>query len=184
MPPSEFATRIGFRWVDATHLVGYVAGGSDADGWVWGPGTAPKRVDYYTYGEGFDLWVSMDGSGPQPWPGEDSCTSPILLDGTGKYGKSNYQGGYDLEVPVLCDLLGVIGSETLLGHWNSDRSPGDWNDPNDGNGTVVALDIRGADSSFEDPALRRVVATAEAPERVTFATDLIGDALDVEGGAS
>ena len=61
---------------------------------------------------------------------------------------------------------------------------GDWNDPNDGNGTVVALDIRGADSSFEDPALRRVVATAEAPERVTFATDLIGDALDVEGGAS
>jgi hypothetical protein len=176
LPPSEFAPRFGVRWVDATHLIGLVCC-TDGSGFVWEPGTAPKLVDYWTYGEGFDLWVSMDGSGPQPDPGEDSCTSPILLDGTGKYGKYTPGWGYVLEMPVLCDLLGIIGSETLLGHWNSDR-------PNDGNGTVVALDIRGADSSFEDPALRRVVATAEAPERVTFATDLIRDALDAEGSAS
>jgi hypothetical protein len=74
--------------------------------------------------------------------------------------------------------------------------PGDWNDPNDGNGTVVALDIDGADppeafsensehyEGFDDPALRRVVATADAPERVSFATDLIGAALEADGGAS
>ena len=65
---------------------------------------------------------------------------------------------------MLCDVLGFIGSEMLLGHWNSDRLPGGWDDPNDGNGTVVALDIRGADAAaFEDPALRRVVASAGAP---------------------
>ncbi len=55
------------------------------------------------------------------------------------------QGDDELvDVPVLCDVLGVIGSEILLGHWNSDRLPGDWDDPNDGNRTVVALDIHGA----------------------------------------
>jgi hypothetical protein len=87
-------------------------------------------------------------------------------------------------VPVLCDVLGIIDSEMLLGHWNSDRLPGDWNEPNDGNGTVVALDIHGADVAFEDPALRHVVASAGAPLRVAFATDLIGEALDADGGAS
>jgi hypothetical protein len=45
---------------------------------------------------------------------------------------------------------------------------------------VVALDVRGV----EDPALRHVVATAGGPLRVTFATDLIGEALDAGGGAS
>ena len=60
-------------------------------------------------------------------------------------------------MPVLCDVLGITPSGILLGHWNSDRLPGDWNDPDDGNGTVVALDINGADAPFEDPALRRVV---------------------------
>ena len=38
--------------------------------------------------------------------------------------------------------------------------------------------------SFEDPALRQVVSTGRAPERVAFATDLIGEALDADGGAS
>jgi hypothetical protein len=62
--------------------------------------------------------------------------------------------------------VGVIGSEIALTH--------------DGNGTVVALDVRGV----EDSALRHVVATAGGPLRVTFATDLIGEALDAAGGAS
>ena len=50
----------------------------------------------------------------------------------------------------------------------------------DGDGAVVALDVRGV----EDPALRHVVATAGGPLRVTFATDLIEAALDADGGAS
>ena len=174
-PGSEFQTRTGYTWIDATHLVGHGPGAGDMDQWLWEPGTAPKPADLDTYaGSPYlgpygakDLWVPIQGGGP--W----SCRSPLVQDGTGAF-----------EVPVLCDVLGVIGSEILLGHWNSDRLPGDWNDPNDGNGTVVALDIHGADSPFEDPALRRVVATAEAPERVTFATDLIGAALDADGGAS
>jgi hypothetical protein len=69
-------------------------------------------------------------------------------------------------MPVLCDAVGVIGPKIALTH--------------DGNGTVVALDIHGVD----DPALRRVVSTAGAPQRVTFATGLIADALGVDGGAS
>ncbi len=86
---------------------------------------------------------------------------------------------------MLCDVLGIVpGSEILLGHWNSGRLPGDWDDPNDGNWTVVALEIHGADAPFEDPALRRVVVTADAPEQVSLATDLIGAALDADGGAS
>ena len=177
-PLSEFSTRAGYTWVDATHLVGHVAGGSDADAWVWEPGTAPKLVDYYAFAEGFDLWISGNGGAPQ------DCLSPTLLDRTGEYGEFIPGEGYTVEVPVLCDLLGVIGSEMLLGHWNSDRLPGDWNDPNDRNGTVVALDIHGADVAFEDPALRHVVATAGAPQGVSFATDLIGEALDADGGAS
>ena len=183
-PLSGFKTRGGFRWVDATRLVGHVGAGNDGDGWVWEPGTAPELVDYYAFGEGFDLWVIQEGSGPRPWPGESRCVSPILLDGTGEYGDDTPGWGHTLEVRVLCDLLGIIDSEILLGHWNSDRLPGDWNDPNDGNGTVVALGIQGADPPFEDPALRRVVATAEAPHRVTFAADLIGEALGADGGAS
>lgn len=181
---SEIETRIAARWVDATHLFGLVADGSDADGWVWEPGTAPKLVDTYAFAEGFDLWeVPIGGSGPLPWPDESECTPPILLDGTGDYGEYEPGWGYLLEVPVLCDVLGIIDSEILLGHWNSDRLPGDWNEPNDGNGTVVALDIHGADMAFEDPALRRVVASAGAPLRVAFAADLIGEAL-ADGGAS
>ena len=181
---SNFETRLGATWDDATHLFGYVYPGSDAEGWVWEPGTAPKLVDTYDYAEGFRLWVSNRGSGPLPWPDYDSCVSPSLLDSTGGYGRFIAGWGYTLDVPELCDILGIIDSEILLGHWNSDRMPGDWNDPNDGNGTVVALDIDGVGSSFEDPSLRRVVASAGAPLRVTFAADLIGEALDADGGAS
>jgi hypothetical protein len=174
----ELETRAGYTWIDTTHLVGHIAGGSDADGWVWEPGRSPRLVDYWTFAEGFDLWVSQQGGGPR------GCRSPILLDGTGEYGEFTPGWGHTLEVPVLCDVLGIAGSEILLGHWNSDRLPGDWDDPNDGNGTVVALDIRGAEAPFEDPALRRVVVTAEAPQRVSLAADLIEEALDSDGGAS
>ncbi|MEP6760718.1 MAG: hypothetical protein ABJA93_05065, partial [Sporichthyaceae bacterium] len=157
-PLSEFQTRAGYTWIDATHLVGHVAGGSDVEGWVWEPGTAPTLVNPYgvRYG-GTDLSLVSQGGGPQ------SCSSPTRW-------PTLRQGGGAFGVPVLCDILGVIGSEILLGHWNSDRLPGDWNDPNDGNRTVVALNIHGADVPFEDPALRHVVATAGAPERVSFAT--------------
>jgi hypothetical protein len=172
-------TRAGFTWIDATHLFGHVAGGSDADGWVWEPGTAPTLVDFYTvtYGE-TDLSVPVQGGGP------GSCAPPTVQNVQIRElnGGADWAGAFD--VPVLCDVLGITSSEILLGHWNSGRSPGDWNDPNDGNTTVVALDIHGADPSFEDPSLRHVVVTAGAPERVTLASDLIGEALDATGGAS
>ena len=66
---SEFETRDGFTWVDATHLVGHVAGGTDGDGWVWQPGTAPKLVNAVTYAgfpyhgphAGRDLFVTDRG---------------------------------------------------------------------------------------------------------------------------
>jgi hypothetical protein len=70
-------------------------------------------------------------------------------------------------MPMLCDVLGVIDPGIVLTHWDDE---------------VVALDR--ADSPFQDSPRRRVVATAGAPELVTFATDLIGDALDAAGGAS
>ena len=58
-PLSEFETRDGFYWVDATHLVGHVYAGTDGDGWVWEPGTTPKLVNPYRvpYGgtDGFNL---------------------------------------------------------------------------------------------------------------------------------
>ena len=94
-PPSDFKTRDGFNWVDATHLVGHVWGGSDGDGWVWEPGTAtaPKLVNPYRV----------------PYGGTDG---------------------------------------------------------------------------FDVPALPSGVVTGASPERVTFAADLIGAALDADGGAS
>ena len=143
-----------YTWVDATHLVGHDVRGGEGDGWVWQPGTAPKVVDLMTYPgspylgpyAGRDPWFHTDQSDPR------ECLSLREIPGGKK-------------LPVLCDVVGVIGSEIALTH--------------DGTGAVVALDIRGV----EDPALRQVVATAGAPQRVTFATDLIGAALDV-GGAS
>ena len=114
-----------------------------------------------------------------------SCSTPRLAE------TIDDRPDQPFEVPVLCDVLGVVGSEILLGHWKSD-------DATDGHGTVVALDIHGADlpyvdpalrvpgadRAFEDPARRRAVVTAGAPQRVAFATDLMGDALDGGGGAS
>jgi hypothetical protein len=151
-----------YTWVDATHLVGHVAPegdrlGSEADGWVWEPGTTPQRVDLNTYPGSIYLWAN---AGNDPWfltlPSEEDPRECLSLRDLGA-GET---------IPVLCDVVGVIGSEIALTH--------------DGDGAVVALDARGV----EDPALRRVVATAGGPLRVTFATDLIGEALDAGGGAS
>lgn len=186
----EFGIR-HYKWVDATHLLGRVAEGSDADGWLWEPGTTPELVNFYLvpYG-GTDLALPMQGSDPREC--DSRAWGPTLqnLQIREQNPGDDWAGAF--EVPMLCDLLGVTGSGILLGHWNSDRLPGNWDEPNDGNRTVVALDIHGAEMdcrqrcklSFEDPALPRVVATAEAPLRVAFAADLIGEALDAEGGAS
>lgn len=170
-----FGTRAGYTWVDATHLVGHVAGGSDVDGWVWEPGTAPTLVDLRTYPG--SPWLGS-AAGRDPWfvdRGASHSCQPAFRDEDGPF--------YEL---VLCDVVGVVGSEIVLTH--------------DGNGRVVALDKHGANVPFEDPAplegpaLRDVVDSASAPQarggqgtapwRVTFATDLIGEALDAGGGTS
>jgi hypothetical protein len=152
-----------YTWVDATHLVGHVAPagagsehqGSDADGWVWEPGTAPKLVDLNTYPGSVYLWAN---AGKDPWFLTDQADPRKCL--------SLRDLGAGKTMPLLCDVVGRIGSELALTH--------------DGTGAVVALDVHGV----ENPALRQVVATAGAPQRVTFATDLIGKALAVDGGAS
>jgi hypothetical protein len=156
-PEFEFEIRpeAEYTWVDATHLVGHACC-TDVDGWVWEAGTAPKLVDLRTYPGSVYLWGN---AGQDPWfltPTEEfPWPCPSLQDmGAGK------------RMPVLCDVVGVIGSEIALTH--------------DGTGALVALDVRGVD----DPALRQVVATAGAPLLVTFATDLIGAALDAAGGVS
>lgn len=183
-----------YDWIDATHLYGS-AGTTDTNGWVWEPGTSAKLVNLGEYpgqpylGHGWpyggtDLIIGFQGS--------QSCAQPLrILEATAG-------DPYGFEVPVLCDVLGVVGSEILLGHWNSEHLAGE--DPKYADGTVVALDIHGADrpslnpaylprdpgahQAFEDPARRHVVVTAGAPFRVAFATDLVGAALDAGGGAS
>ena len=167
-PAFDSGFREGYTWVDATHLVGHVAAGSDAEGWVWTPDTAPRLVDLYTY-----LGSSALGTnaGVDPWyqrrVADHSC-QPTFKDTEGPF--------FEL---VLCDVAGVVGSEIVLTH--------------DGNGRVVAVDRPSAAYPFEDPApsvdppLRAVVDTAGAGPlmRVRFATDLIGQALDADdGGAS
>lgn len=158
-PVSELKTRPGYTWVDATHLVGYEPQGGDADGWVWSPGGAPELVDLTTYPQWHDHLGSYSGKAPtwfQELDPEGDPRSCLSLRDMG--------GG--VRQAVLCDVVGVISSEIALTH--------------DGDGTVVALDIRGV----EDPALRHVVASAGAPRHVTFATDVIRAALDAAGGAS
>ena len=152
----DFQSRGGATWVDATHLVGHVAGGSDVEGWVWDvlePGTAPKRVDLRTYPG--SPWLGTN-RGRDPWflvqEPDRPCSSPTV-----------HESGR----PMLCDVLDVIGPGIVLTHWDDE---------------VVALDR--ADSPFQDSPRRRVVVTAGAPERVTFAPDLIAKALDADGRSS
>jgi len=178
---SEFGIGGAYGWVDDTHLFGRVPGGTDAEGWVWEPGSAPTFVDFYSvpYGES-GLSVAIGGGGP--W----SCSSPTLADVEFRQENGGQWAG-SFEVPVLCDVLGITSSGLVLGHWR---------DRQDGNGTVVALDVKAADlplgehparpsaADLDDPALREVVVLPGGPEPVTFAADLIGEALDAAGGAS
>ena len=154
-----------YTWLDATHLVGHVAPeagtrhvGGEGDGWVWEPGAAPKLLDLMTY-PGTPYLGQHAGVYEHPWFVTNTDGDPRTC-----LSIQDFTGG--TKMPVLCDVVGVIGPEVALTH--------------DGDGTVVALDVQGV----EDPALRHVVATAGGPQRVTFATDLIGEALDPEGGAS
>ena len=190
--PLEISTRQGYTWVGATRLVGHVAGGSDGDGWAWEPGTEPERVDPYSQSyAGTDLAVAVAGGDP------GQCESTLLqdLEVRGQNPGDDWAGSF--RVPVLCDVLGITRDEVLLGHWNSDRAPGGWDDPDDGNGTVVALDTGDADvvcpetrpvawtrCELDAPEAPRVVALAGAPTRVALATDLIARALEAAGGAS
>ena len=189
-----------YDWFDATHLYGN-AGSYDSNGWVWEPGKAAKLVDFVDYpypgapylGAGWpyggpDLEIGYQGL-PQ------SCVEPVRVSDV----TTDAPLGLGFEVPVLCDVLGVVGSQTLLGHWNSEHLAGESNDPKYAAGTVVALDIRGAerpylnpalsqgpdaDQAFEDPARRLVIVAAGAPHRVAFATGLIGAALESFGDTS
>jgi hypothetical protein len=180
--PSDFEFGVrGYDWVDATHLLGRVAEGSDADGWLWEPGSSPELVDFYLvpYGES-GLAVPIDGGGPR------ECWSPTVQDLEIRHQAGeldDWAGAF--EVPMLCDILGITDAETLLGHRQ---------DADDGSRTVVALDISGIDIEcpprercvlpFDDSTLGHVVVTARGPERVWLATDLIAQALDATGGAS
>lgn len=164
-PAFTFGFRAGFTWVDATHLVGHVAAGSDVDGWVWEPGTAPQRVDLRTY----------PGS---PWLGPHAGRDPWFVDRGARHtcapSFQDRQGPF--YVLVLCNVVGVLGSERVLTH--------------DGNGRVVSITRPGADFPFRDPAppspdpaVDEVVDTAGAGPlmRVVFATDLIAVALGAGG---
>jgi hypothetical protein len=199
LPKIENKLLGAYGWIDATHLVGPAGSRSgirDTDGWVWEPGKEPKLVNlaaypgqpYLGYGwpyAGKDLMVLTQGP--------KLCSSPRLQEVSTEDPNPTM-----FDVPVLCDILGVVGSQVLLGHWNSEQLAGDSNDPKYADGTVVALDIAGADRpylnpalrnpgadhAFEDPALRRVVVTAGSPHRIAFATDLIAEALESDGGGS
>jgi hypothetical protein len=172
---SEFEPLAGFTWVENT-LLGRVAGGDDRDGWVWEPGTGLKLINPTTYqqlpndalwfarpdvaGPGTrDIWVAVQGGGPR------SCSPPIV--------ENHIERS---EVPEFCDVLGFTPGGGLIGHWNSERPPGNGDHPGGGNGTVVALSYSVADPS--------VVVVAGAPDRVAFATDLLAEALEANGGAS
>jgi hypothetical protein len=173
-----FGTRVGGFWVDDNHLFGLVAGGSDGDGWLWEPGEAPTRVNPYRVPyTGSDVAVaSWPALGPPTNYGDDpqSCSTLNVYD-------AKTLNGPPADVPALCNLLGVIGPDTLLGH-RKDRTNGEV--------TVVAEEFHAAAPfcpSIQrcelpvDDAHRRLVVASGAPERVTFASALIGQALRTGG---
>lgn len=195
---------IPYDWMDATHLYGLARGPfatGDAEGWVWEPGTAAKLVDFVDYPYPGHAYLGTGG----PYGGTDlaigdlsgqsqPCADPLRITEA-----TDDPNGLLFEVPVLCDVVGVVGSEILLGHWNPRHMVGEVGDPKLPDGTMVALDIRGADRpyddpavprdpdaqhAFDDPARRQVVVTAGAPHRVAFATGLVAEALAAQCGAS
>jgi hypothetical protein len=187
-----------YDWFDATHLYGN-AGSYDSNGWLWEPGKPAKLVDFvdYPYPGAPYLGAGWPYGGPDleiGWQGPpQSCGEPMrVFDST-----DDDPSGFGFDVPVLCDVMGVVGSQVLLGHWDSEHLAGEANDPGYAAGTVVALDISGTprayfgsdlprdplvDQAFEDPTRRYVVVSAGAPHRVAFATDVIRAALESSGG--
>ena len=127
---------------------------------MWEPGTTPKLVNLMSYPGTPYLGPHAGVFESYPW------FLLLLPKGDPRECLSLRYDPGGTTIPVLCDLVGVIGPEIALTH--------------DGDGAVVALDAAGV----EDPALRQVVATPGGPLRVTFATDLIGEALGLDGGAS
>jgi hypothetical protein len=73
------------------------------------------------------------------------------------------------EIPQLCDVLGFLPNDVLLGHQHVVGARAD-----EGNGTVVAQDH----GDFQ------VVVRPGAPDRVALAREVIYLALDSAGGAS
>jgi hypothetical protein len=123
----DFKSRPGsYTWVDATHLLGHVAPeadpasphqGGEGDGWVWEPGTEPRLVSLMTY-LGTPYLGPHAGVFEHPWfiillPEGDPRTCLSIQDG----------------MPVLCDLVGVLGPKVAMTH--------------EGESAVVALDIDG-----------------------------------------
>lgn len=170
---TDFKPRGVGTWVDATHLVGNVYPGSDIEGWIWQPGQLPKRVNPYPWLDGYhgqELW-GITGVFP---PSE--CATASVNRKTGSF-----------VVPGLCDVLGFVGSDFVLGHQR--KASGSV-------GPVVAVDVRGATAyssgrppparqrnpELRDPSRRHLIAWASAPAQVDFATDLIGEALGIDGG--
>ena len=169
-----FGTRVGGLWVNDTHLFGLVAGGSDGDGWLWEPGKAPTRVNPYRVPySGSDVAVaSWPALGPPTnyGDGPESCSTLNVYD-------AKTLNAPPADVPGLCNLLGVIGPDTLLGHRK---------DPTNGEVTVVAEEFHAAAPfcpSIQrcelpvDEGHRSLVVASGAPERVSFASALIGQAL-------
>ena len=109
--------------------------------------------------------------------GTNHFGSRLDLDGT----RAVVEAALDAGVTFFdtADIYGKGGgSETLLGHLNS----GAVHDPNELNRAVVALEVKDrANFPFDDPGLRRVVVNPGAPNPVTFATNLIREALAAEG---
>lgn len=173
-----FGTRVGGLWVDNNHLYGLVAGGSDGDGWLWEPGKAPTRVNPYRLPySGSDVAVaSWPAQGPPTNFGDDSksCSTLNVYD-------AKTLNSSPADVPALCNLLGVIGPDVLLGQRKN---------PTNGEVTVVAEEFDAAvpfcPSSQRcelpvDEAHRRLVVASGAPDRVSFASALIGQALRTGG---
>ncbi len=130
---------------------------ADEGSYTWVDST--HLVGYHAAGTGgeADGWVWQPGTKPKMIDLMAYPGSPYLGPHAGVYAHPWFRTG---------DVVGVIGPKVVL--------------TRDGDGSVVALDAAGA----QNPALRRMVAMAGGPVRVTFATSLIGAALGLHGGAS
>ena len=189
-PMTGIETGDAFTWYDevglgyggpgpeVVPLIGHVAGGTDDDGWRWDPGEAPQLINLSEHMWGpstllqplgnRDIGVKRQGGGPR------SCSPPTV---------ANHHEQWD--VAGLCDVLhlaealpqGNRADTVWLGHRSYPTN----------NPSVVAVDVLwghpGPYPGYEGVEPRLIV-TAGAPERVTFATKLVGEALGAEAGSA